>query len=319
MTNPPLVIVSCTDRKSLSVSKPLMARNLPQNRPLDEIAEQWISTIRTEIQVGASTHLRDLYQGEYWRLAQQIESQHDTVVASAGLGMHFLEDKGIGYNATFTHGVADSIVRSENIPSELSRQLWWRALNRPDGVGRENWKFLNEPNRGRRNVLVAISESYQHALSQDLLEIADTWANVVVISGSKPYKEIATHSRIKHLQVSQKLRMVLGGSTPCIGVRFLADYLSVFENGSFEDLSRYNDRLIRKYQKLPQNQKLPSFNRLPLKDDSLVTEWIAQTIRRNKITKPTKSGLLRLLRDSGMACEQKRFGNLFDDFMGSQS
>jgi hypothetical protein len=308
----PLVIVGCTDRKSLPVHPQLALRRLPKQLTIDEAAARWIDRYKVRSQAANSVKLRHLYQGEYWKVALGVESKFDTLVASAGIGIHGLDDIGIGYTATFTQGVEDSVLRFVGKSLQDVRQEWWRSINSKGALGSSNWLSKYAPKRGRRTVLVAVSQGYQQALSKDLSAIANNWANVVVVSGSRPLDVLVQHSNIHHIQVGQELRMVLGGSTPCVGVRFVHDFLASDVGSDVELAHAHLNRLNRRYQKLSPERKLPEISRIPFSDDDEVIQWITATIAHHKMTKPTKSFMLRLLRDEGRACEQKRFGTLFE-------
>ena len=312
MTKSPLVIVSCTDRKSLPAIASLTARNLPANISIEDAALRWSNLYRDQLKSANTSRLRDLYQGEYWKLAQSIDECFDTLVASAGIGLHPLDDLGTGYNATFTHGVPDSITRLGGLAPIEARQRWWKALHKRGSVGSTSWKSEHAPTRGRRSVFVAVSEGYQHAFTEDLISIANDWANVVIVSGSKPFADLVAHKNIDHIQVGQEIRMLLGGSTPCIGIRFLEDFLQQGQSLNAEGASSHLDSLTKRYAKLPSAKKLPTISRVPFVGDDDAVTWICSTIRKQRIQNPTKSGLLRILRDQGRACEQKRFGALFE-------
>lgn len=319
MAASPLVIVGCTDRKSLPVSSDLKLRNLPTRLSVEEASLNWIDRYAEESKSNSPVQLRDLYQGEYWKVALSLGAQYDTLVASAGIGMHRLSDVGIGYTATFTRGVEDSVSRFSTTSSSDPRQRWWASLHTKKGPGWTTWMEECAPKRGRRTVLLAVSEGYQSALASDLIEISNDWADVIVVSGSKPIELLKDKSSIQHIQVSQELRMVLGGSTPCVGVRFVGDFLESTTTWNGESAHVHLEKLNRNYQKLSPEGKLPVINRTPFSNDQEVVNWIKATIKRHRITHPTKSNLLRILRDEGRACEQKRFGVLFEAAQGRPS
>lgn len=319
MAASPLVIVGCTDRKSLPVSSGLKLRNLPTRLSVEEASLNWIDRYAEESKSNSPVQLRDLYQGEYWKVALSLGGQYDTLVASAGIGMHRLSDVGIGYTATFTRGVEDSVSRFSTTSSSDPRQRWWASLHTKKGPGWTTWMEECAPKRGRRTVLLAVSEGYQSALANDLIEISNDWANVIVVSGSKPIDELTVAPRITHVQVGQQLRMLLGGSTPCVGVRFVGDFLESATTWNGESAHVHLEKLNRRYQRLSPDGKLPLINRTPFSNDQEVVNWIQATIKRHHMTHPTKSNLLRLLRDEGRACEQKRFGDLFERVMGQIS
>jgi hypothetical protein len=313
MSRSPLVIVGCTDRKSLPVHSELSLSSLPKKLTVEEAADRWVNTYKAELKSKHSVQLRHLYQGEYWKIALEIDNSYETLVASAGIGIHRLNESGIGYAATFTQSAADTVLRFGHQSPVSARKTWWNVINGRGGLGSSRWKSQHKPNRGRRTVLVAVSDGYQQALSSDLYAIADDWANVIVVSGSKPLELLVTHPNIDHIQVGQELRMVLGGSTPCIGVRFVHDFLASDSKCEAESVQKHLDVLNRRYQRLSPDKKLPQISRRPFGSNQEVVHWILGALKRYAATKPSKSRLLRVLRDEGHACEQKRFGDCFDE------
>ena len=314
MSNSPLVIVSCTDRKSLKVKPKLRTRSIPKNLNLEGAATQWIDAVKAEYLHGNSIPLRDLYQGEYWRLVCQVETRADVRVASAGLGIHSLDDLGIGYAATFTSGVLDSVTRWESDRNGSTEAEWWAKLHSKNSVGVWNWveKFI----AGSKSsvVLVAVSGPYQKALSADLVKFAKNGLEVVVVSGSEIPKALDGVSNIHHVRVTQKLRMILSGSTPTIAIRFVCELLETGNWQSPAGIYRHLDSLEKQYAKLPKGMKLPTLNRTPMGDNEDVKRWIRKILKQEEIANPTKSRLLRVLRDiENRGCEQKRFGKLFDE------
>jgi hypothetical protein len=319
MSGSPLIIVGCTDRKSLPVHSDLSLRGLPKRLTLEDAAHRWVSAYKDRLKTVSPVQLRHLYQGEYWKIALAIEESFETLVASAGIGMHHLDEAGIGYAATFTQSVADSVLRFGHESPMSARRNWWKLINGRGGPGSSKWMVEHAPRRGRRTVLVAVSEGYQQALSADLRAIADKWANVIVVSGSQPLDALVQHPNINHIQVGQELRMVLGGSTPCVGVRFVHDFLASNVGCDAESAQLHLHHLNRRYQRLSPEKKLPQINRRPFRDDQEVVDWIIGAITRHALDSPSKSSMLRLLRDEGRACEQKRFGVLFKEALAHSS
>jgi hypothetical protein len=317
MSRSPLVIVGCTDRKSLPVHSKLSLSSLPKNLTAEDAADRWINTYKAEkaeLESKHSVQLRHLYQGEYWKIALEIDNSYETLVASAGLGMHRLDDEGLGYSATFSQGPSDSVLRFQYGSVSQARKSWWRIINDQDGPGSSIWKVKCAPeNGGRRSVFVVVSEGYQQALANDIVEIAEEWADVVVVSGSKPLKDFVEAPHIDHIRVGQNLRMLLKGSTSSVGIRFVSRFLESGRDQNAESAQKYLTKLNDDYQNLAAEEKLPKFSRNRFVDNQAVIDWIIEAMEDPTVTKPSKSTLLRRLRDGGGACEQSRFGDCFDE------
>jgi hypothetical protein len=159
-------------------------------------------------------------------------------------------------------------------------------------------------------VLVAVSEPYQRALMADLLCLAKDGHTVIVMSGSPQIGSLRNVPGITHLETGQWLRMMLGGSTPCVGVRFAAHVLST---GVWRTPERVEEALASLYDSYRRGSagKLPVIDREP-RDDAQVKKWIRHTLKNPSIGR-SKSAFLTEFRAQGFACEQKRFGRLFDE------
>lgn len=314
MSNKPLLIVSCTDRKSLRTCKETELRNLPEDLNVEQAAKDWAEKItRQNSSNTQKKNLRDLYQGEYWKIVLNLSGEHETLVASAGLGMHRLDEEGVGYSATFSQGASDSVLRFGKDSASQTRKTWWKFINDEDGPGSSIWKVECAPECGRRPVFVVVSEGYQQALADDIVEIAEKWADVVVVSGSKPLKDLVEAPHIDHIRVGQNLRMLLSGSTSSVGIRFVSHLLKSGLVWNAESAQKSLTQLNVEYQNLPAEEKLPKISRSRFAEDQAVIDWILDAMKKPTVTNPTKSSLLRLLRDTENACEQKRFGYLFGE------
>lgn len=311
MSNKPLLIVSCTDRKSLRTREETELRNLPEDSDVEQAAKDWAEEItRQNSSNTQKKNMRDLYQGEYWKIVLNLSGEYETLVASAGLGMHCLDEEGVGYSATFSQGASDSVLRFGKDSASQTRKTWWKIINDEDGPGSSIWKVKCAPECGRRPVFVVVSEGYQQALADDIVEIAEKWADVVVVSGSKPLKDFVEAPHIDHIRVGQNLRMLLSGSTSSVGIRFVSHLLESDLVWNAESAQKSLTQLNDRYQNLAAEKKLPKISRSRFDDDQAVIDWILDNIEPT-VTNPSKSSLLRLLRDNGNACEQKRFGDLF--------
>lgn len=304
----PTLLVSCTDRKTLSTPKALQLRGISKKKSLLEACEVWADSVSLAIETGATLRLRDLYGGEYWKLALAAGEEANLLIASAGLGLVGPDSKGPGYGATFIAGSPDSVLRFDQHEQKSSvRSEWWDGLA-SNGLGTKSWiKKTSDV------VLVAVSSSYQEALSGDLEKLANAGRQVIVMSGSPQIPQLRNLENIHHVETGQWLRMVLGGSTPCVGIRFAAHLLKKDKWHSIAEIESELHRMERHYSG-GRGDKLPVFNRTT-QSDIQVKNWIKQMLKscNQQSMKPSKSLFLREYRNSGFACEQKRFGALFEE------
>lgn len=304
MSNGPTLVVSCTDRKATVVGQGPSASQLPEDT-LEANAGRWTDMILRARDTGPTLPLRDLYQGEYWSVVRNLEPECDVWVASAGLGMRTMDSDGVAYRATFSPGSMDSISRlAISTKRETANSIWWKCIGET-GLGNAAWL-----ENVRDVVLVAVSSHYQEAMADDLIRIAKSGRTVVVLSGSPPVRSLRDIGQIVHVETGQWIRMILGGSTPSVGIRF-TDH--VVKGGAWEKPDFIRDVMaeLEKVYHSGSTDKLPKLNRR-LRSDDEVREWIKSKMMKHS-TRPSKSAFLRLFRSEGFACEQERFGRLFDE------
>ena len=260
----------------------------------------WSIRISSALSSGRSVSLRNLYQGEYWTRARELEAVADLRVVSAGLGLSTLDSPGVGYGATFSPRMDDSVRRFAGGKPDVSA-AWWFGL-RENGIGEPLPHNLGEV------VIFACSEHYQLAVSGDLLDLGKNGHTVIVVSGSSPIPRLSGARGIFHIETGQWIRMVLGGSTPNVGIRFTSHLIKTGLWSSPENARLALKALQREYEST-RTHKLPTFDRIQRSDDE-IRQWIHQKVVNTTVT-VTKSSLLTQFRAEGFACEQKRFGQLF--------
>ena len=313
--NRPTLIVSCTDRKTLLADELQLRNFLHKSKPQDlkNIAEDWATKVTGILQSETIQKVaaRDLYCGEYWKIAKQAEKIATVLVASAGLGLQQMDSDCPGYGATFASNSADSIPNPTG-DFAVARSEWWECL-RTNALGNPLDKVESKV------VLVAVSSSYQEALARDLKELATSGKRVIVMSGSEKISQFEDVKNIDHINTGQWLRMLLKGSTPCVGIRFAEYVIKNDKCGSFEQIISAYRELEMQY-KSSDSDQLPVFKRLRYKDDAEIRNWIVGELEISKNEKkatPAKSVLLRKFREGENACEQKRFGDLYNQVVDS--
>ncbi len=283
------IVVNCTERKSQTPNPKLQARSLPQEA-VEKRVRQWRR--RVDEAVPSST-LIDLYQGEAWQQVRGLA--HDAVnlgfkvrllVASAGLGLRDANSKGPAYAATFAGGHPDTVT-----PPGPASQVWWKAL---ENFGDSD--SLTETTDDR--VLLVLSENYARAMHGDLEELAARGGDLLLVGGAK------TVEGLPRLPADMGLRRQVGGTASSITLRIARLWLARrTSNGVYHpnDARRWSNWAASVSQ-------LERYDRTPASDSEL-----RALIARLKETDPSLSATraLRSLRDTGIACEQKRFGELF--------
>lgn len=283
------IVVNCTDRKSAAPAPRLRVGSLP---PGDNAArfETWHQRVATaEPQVA----LIDLYQGEAWQqvrgLAADARRAGYTVqllVASAGLGLRDVSTRAPAYAATFSAGHADSV--ASGTPNLRD---WWQRLGSLDFT-----KSLSQDSNDR--VLVVLSETYARCMDDDLVCLAQRGGDLLLVGGARSIEGLP------RLPSDRSLRANLGGTASSVTIRMARRWLQCHSGSALHDA-----KALAKWTTWASSVALVErYDRAPMTDAD-----ISALIKRIVVDDPaiSASRALRLLRDGGIACEQKRFGDLF--------
>ncbi|MFC9635275.1 hypothetical protein ACFTY8_40040 [Streptomyces mirabilis] len=291
------IVVTCTDRKASPPQADLQARALPTG-DLPQRAREWAYRLRTA--QSRQTALEELYQGDQWRRALALTDVASRAgftprlyVASAGLGLRPVSSLAPSYAATFLPRHADSVASSSTQTTQ-----WWDHLRLLDGTS-----DLSQIATAAGRVLVVISAPYAQAMHHDLLALAATDTDVVLIGG-------ATHlDGILRVPANAALRQALGGTLTSLNVRMAASWLEHCTPGRLTD----PDAQTRWHHWATQAARPERYDRAPVPDETVIA-FIKEMKRLHPDSSRTR--LLRLFRDKGMACEQKRFAGLYTSTIG---
>ena len=313
MTVPPVhVFVACTNRKSRKTRADLRLRSI--QRDFSKRASSWINRVSG---MPGEVPAADLYSGESWFVARGLRSELDGLCSlwalSAGFGLVHADDLLVPYSATLSTGHPDSVFRSgDRIDPTRATRWWWSSLSDWAGPANGNRQRSIESVAAAHPdsaLVVCVGRAYLAAVVDDLVkatnELSDPQRLMVFGSGVCPDPRIA-HSWI---QVPAKARQSVGGSLASLSVRAAKHVLALGQPTALNACSARSvlSALTRSLDELPQ------IRRRKQTDDEIV-DWITdEALRSPGLTKTTA---LRRLRDSGRACEQSRFGDLFAETVG---
>ncbi|MER7900081.1 hypothetical protein ABTX62_29190 [Streptomyces sp. NPDC096046] len=291
------IVVTCTDRKTSPPEPGLRVRELPAT-DIRQRAAEWAR--RLHAAPGRRTALGELYQGDQWRRAAALTKAASGAgftprlyVASAGLGLQQVSSLAPSYAATFMPRHADSVASSS-----AQAVQWWDQLQRMEAS-----RHLPQIAATAGQALVVLSETYAQAMHNDLVALAATGADVVLIGGASDVDGIV------RMPANAALRQALGGTLTSLNVRMAASWLEHCTPGHLitptakERWSTWASQVAR----------TERYVRQPMSDQAVIA-----FIREMKDRYPdySRTRLLRLLRDKGMACEQKRFADLYTSTIG---
>lgn len=298
------LIVTCTQAKRHApVVKAASEINL--DLPVPARRDEWARALATR--ASEKCVARDLYSGDHWSVASGLhcpdgDPATSIWVASAGYGLVSIDAKLLPYAATFRCGEDDSVCSSLD-----QAHLWWDELATlpppVDGAPRTIEQLVAlDPSAA---LMVVASPTYLAAMTHDIesaiLQMDCQEQALVVSAGAE--QRFPSLARLG-VRFDARMQKVVGGAMQGLNARVARFIIQKcgFPGVGREDVQAELDR---------HSSKLPKFlyPQRPRQEDSAVLEFIRVGLVANP--KSTKSSLLRELRDAGKACEQRRFGDLF--------
>ncbi len=306
MTHSLHIVAACTDRKR--------GHTLPEHR-LGHYdlgpnrAQRWMDALGRE--TPHARPLRELYVGDHWShvrglgdVAHQARwSEVRQWVASAGVGLASLDESWPPYAATFSSRHEDSV--SAPVSAAGADARWWSDCNRL-ARGTRSVRSLRgllekEP---AASLLIVASRAYVDAIGNDLVEgIAHSShpSRIVIITSALPRApQLHAHA----VRATAALRTTLGGTLTALHARLAFRVLETVDPEAWS-VERVSE-LVSSLTSSASPQVTPI--RAPLSDPE-VEAFIRAELKREPNASAT--GLLRVLRASGRACEQKRFRQRF--------
>ena len=282
------VVVTCTERKSAPATPECQVRNLPKVS-LPERHDTWVRCLDSAVD---KRPLGLLYAGEAWRRVEAVQCAAVTAgfetrlfVASAGLGLVSASTLAPSYGATFTARHADSVASSV-----AENRDWWGHFGAVSGD--------TIADLAGDATIVVLSEAYASALDTDLTRLATTPGDHLLVGGSRDVPGLT------RLRSDIGLRRVLGGTAVSLNLRMAEEWLRKLPEPKLTGSLSMN-RWVTWADGMRRSER---YNRKVL-TDAQVLRFIHDVRRQYPGTSRTRA--LRMLRDSGLACEQARFANLF--------
>lgn len=303
------VIVTCTKDKRYPVRDQCMLRNVA-GASIGERVKLWES--QTVCSWSERVAVRGLYAGDHWAVVKSLSSRAfaiDVWVCSAGFGLLHIEDSVVPYAATFSPNHPDSVTASLDRPSRsgLAEEWWNETAN--------HWKrkFSGRPRtitelvamHPKRSVLVVASANYLKAIAGDLrasLSVFRDPCQLSIICGGVRSIEGLGRNLIP---CDARLQSLVGGARRSLNTRFAAKIL-------FESRSPPLAPVLQKYsmKTLSSQPAIVKYNRRQM-TNAEVKRFVRKLLRENQGMSP--SPMLRTLRESNCACEQKRFSTLYKE------
>lgn len=300
------VIVTCANRKSRPIPARLQLGQVPGRTPVQR-AQRWIARLSQE-DVPQATAL-DLYAGEHWSVARGFPALHQPGevirlwACSAGYGLIPAEALIKPYHATLTPGQADSV------PGPPAS--WWSLLGDWPGPVPEHPRSIRALVAADPAALfmLVLSKAYLRACGGDVVSaregVADRERFLIVSAGARPEGDLAASM----VPANARLQARFSGTRRALNARIGADLLAAGIRGK-DEATAYLARL------LSEQPPLPRYERKKQSDRELL-DLIAGRLAQGPTTSAHR--LLREFRDAGLACEQRRFSQLYRKVDGTES
>lgn len=300
------IIASCSGRKTKQTAQDPRIHTV-RATTLPERHRAWLRLLETP---SPSIDRADqLYAGDHAAVLRSTRAEARNRgfeaklwVLSAGYGLVCESDLVRPYSATFANGDVDSISSRRDEKTE-----WWRlaCANRPRNASEPiNLAKLFEREHGSAFLIVA-SPRYVEAIEDDLaVALADTGSSTVIVISSAR-EDLAKKFPAQYLAVSADQASTLNGALSSLHARTAREII-------INDLlDRPLNELRSRFGAVPGMQRKRSGK--PLTDADVLKRI---DLVRSQFPDISATRALRQLRDQGLACEQKRFGRLFDSTVG---
>lgn len=300
------LVVNCTARKAASAGSFISLGDF-KNGSMNKRVKAWTGAL--DGNCCQKTKAMDLYCGDYWATVRKATKRGfhrkaiSLFIASAGYGLVSPDEPLASYSATFSSRNRDSICFEADGGKTIQR--WWshmRTWRRESGKIPSSIADLAifEPDKP---LIAVLSSDYFRALYEDLLEARTNLSNpdllILISVGVKNPGDLSRNL----LPSDARLEHLLGGVRSSLNARLALHVLGRAPEGGLL-ASRLAPKLATLLDRQP---PLRTYDRSKMSDDA-----VSNFIQSSLAVAPSASytSLLRMLRDSGGACEHKRFRNL---------
>jgi len=316
-----IVITSCTNRKKNTEYGPRRL-GLYSSTKLSSRSQQWLQVLQESSEEVVSA--RELYAGDHWSVIKSLNGLVGSTVdlqlwiVSAGYGLISESTPVSTYSCTFASGQDDSIHRGViTVSKEANSRQWWKELQKWQGPEPGQPRSVEELVRQNpeTTLLVVLSQEYLKAIQDDLRRALEAMVNpdrflIVSVGTERIHDQLLR----KHLLPGDARLQQLFASDPSLGRTTMVSLNAKVARRMIEDQASVPLELATQKQRfrdwLDELKPLPKFDRTPMTEVQ-VKLFIREEVKTNPKTSATQ--LLRKLRDSGRACEQRRFRQIFDD------
>ena len=252
----------------------------------------------------------EVYKGDHWSVVRSIglltpPGRVNVWIASAGYGLITPTSPIVPYAATLSPRHLDSVAQNSN-----ERREWWSGLiarplvsdlTVPRSLKDVARKFKNSP------LVVASSSEYIDAMANDLIAARQELEDPILLSILCRKGAAPPELRDVSIALQASYSSVLGGALTSLNVRVLR---WLVEQGAAKLTRHTIARLLAELAAQSTVQPIPKRAKLT---DAEVKRQIHKAL--HSATRVSQSGLLRVVRNNGLAVEQSRFARIYNEVM----
>lgn len=309
------LIVTCTSRKTQSPTRGCRLRDL-HAKSVSARVHNWIDVLRAKTSTNESrVEAFKLYCGESWSVVRALPMVARKSglslrlwICSAGYGLISPESEICPYSATFSPQEIDCVTRGFNTKARrAAAQQWWHQIARWSGPrGNQVRSLTSLARKYRRTPLIIVASSdYLYALEKDLGGALDALSDpdllLIISAGTRSFGKFTNNL----VPCDARLQAVVGGTRASLNIRVARLLLERTDKKplGIKHVSAQLGRLLRRQPPIEAQQRR-------VVTDQQVRRFIRLHGHKNGII-ISRSALLRQFRNSGKACEQSRFANLY--------
>src|SRR5580698_6386019 len=309
------LIVTCTSRKTQTPTRGFRMRDLHE-KSVSVQAHRWIEMLRTKVSGNEShTEAFKLYCGEYWSMERELPTAARKSgvsirvwICSAGYGLITPNSEIRPYGATFSPEERDCVTRGLDAATRrVAAQEWWKQIAIWSAPRGNRVRSLTSLARQypRTPLVVVASSDYLYALEKDLSGALDALSDsdllLIVSAGTKSFGKFSDNL----VPCDARLQPLVGGTRASLNIR-IAKLLIERSCKMRFGAKRVSVELSRLLRRQP---PIENYQRRAATDQQVRTFIRTQAYKGGMVI--SRSALLRQFRDSGKACEQSRFANLY--------
>lgn len=304
------ILAACTDRKRLPVPNRLRLRSVSRN-DTSSLAKSWWS--RLENNKIETVVAENLYAGDHWSTIRKLPAivekrglTSQSWVLSAGYGLVSVTSEIRPYSATFAGSYPDSVTKrvTKVISRKVVLQTWWKEICAMRSASVIKPRSISDLARRTPDstFIVIASPDYVLALEEDLLatfKVLKDKNQLIIISSNSTTLSQSLQDHI--VPSTEPIQSIVGGALGSLHARVASLILR-----KRWDLRA--DALRERLRKIgAKSRSLRKYDRKRLADGEVI-KFVRRGLKSSSSI--SCSALLQQFRDSGFACEQKRFHEL---------